>query len=125
MSRATTTRTRLDRAELLSSGVAAVVSGGLYLTLGEPYLARGVVGDSLGFAVLVAPLALRSRRARYEALVCLAGIGAVLVMRPTWPLTLPSAAWWAIFCVDLAFYLVVRRIALTPVGPPTGRSRPV
>ena len=81
----------------------------LYLGLGHPYLARGVVGDLLGFAVLGGVLAVRRRRVRHEALVCFAGIGAVWSIGLTWPLRLPSAFWWVTVVVGLGVYLTVRQ----------------
>jgi hypothetical protein len=105
---ATTRRWGLDRAELATSAVAVVVSTWAFLAYGAPYLARGVVGDSLGFTVLLVPLVLRGRRGRHEALVCLAGIGLVHLLGWRWPLALPSTVWWAVFAVDLGTYLAVR-----------------
>lgn len=106
--RFTTSALRLDGAEAWSTATATVVSTTLYLALGEPYLARGVVGDLAGLAVLAGVLASTRRRARHEALVCLALIGVVLVVRPDWPLHHGRAAWWAAVIVGLGGYLLVR-----------------
>lgn len=84
------------------------MSTALYVALGEPYLARGVVGDLAGFAALAGILASTRRRARHEALVCLGLIGAMLVVRPDWPLRQGRAAWWAAVTVGLGGYLIVR-----------------
>lgn len=105
----TTNRRSLDGAELATTGLAVVVSSALYLRQGEPYLARGVVGDLLGFGVLGAVLALRRHRVRHEALVCLAGIGAVLGLEPTWPVRLPPGFWWGTVAIGLTAYLAVRQ----------------
>lgn len=102
-----TTRWGLDAEELATTGAAAIVSAGLFVTYGGDYLARGVVGDLLGFAVLTAA-ALRGRRLRHEALVCLSGIGVVHVFAPRWPLSIGPAAWWTAFAVGLASYLIAR-----------------
>jgi len=99
----------LSRAELATSAVAVVASVGAYLTQGSPYLARGVVGDLLGFAVLAMVGRRAGRRLRHEAFVCLAGIGLVLIAGPGWPLAIPDAVWWIAFVVGLAGFLAVRR----------------
>jgi hypothetical protein len=99
--------------EWVTTAGAATLSTGLYLVYGAPYLARGVVGDSLGFAVLAVPLVARRRRLRHEALVCLAGIGVVSAAGADWPLRLPSAFWWSLVAVELAAYLALRRAALS------------
>ena len=49
---ATTRRFALAPGEWGTTAVAALASTGAYLGAGGPYLARGVVGDLLGFAVL-------------------------------------------------------------------------
>jgi hypothetical protein len=105
----TTRRRSLDGAELATTGLAVVVSSALYLRQREPYLARGVVGDLLGFTILGAVLAVRRRRLRHEALVCLAGIGGVLSLDPTWPLRPASGFWWGTVAIGLTAYLVVRQ----------------
>lgn len=108
----TSTRRGLDVTEWVTTGVAVVVSTTLYLRYRHPYLARGVVGDLLGFAVLGGILAVRRRRARHEALVCLAGIGAVSCLRPAWPLRFSSTLWWVVVAVGLAIYVSVRQRVL-------------
>ena len=104
-----TRRFALSSAEVGTTIAAAAVSSGAYLVGGFPYLARGVVGDLLGFAAL--GLVARGARARveHEAAVCLAGIGLVLLANPGWPLVLPELAWWGLFTVGLAAYVLVRR----------------
>jgi hypothetical protein len=104
----------LDQAELATTAVAVVASTGLYLAQGFPYLARGVVGDCVGFIVLAVPLLARGARCRHEALVCLAGIGLVHVLGWDWPLALPEATWWGVITVALGGYLALRRWALRP-----------
>lgn len=106
---ATTRRFALSTGEWVTTTIAAVVSTGAYLSAGYPYLARGVVGDLLGFAVLAGVgLAVRARL-KHEAAICLAAIGLVVVTSPQWPLTLPEPAWWALFFLGLAMYIAVRR----------------
>ena len=105
----TTRRFALSRAEYATTAVAAVASSTAYVTGGFPYLARGVVGDLSGFLVLgLAGLAARAR-VRHEAAVCLTLIGAVLLPDPQWPLQIAEPAWWALFSMGLAAYVVVRR----------------
>jgi uncharacterized membrane protein len=106
---ATTRRFALSPSEWVTTSVAAVVSTTAYLTAGYPYLARGVVGDLLGFALLAAAGIALCRRLKHEAAVCLALIGVVVLIWPRWPLALPEAAWWALFFVGLAGYLAVRK----------------
>ena len=104
-----TRRFALSKAEYATTAVAAVVSSAAYITGGFPYLARGVVGDLAGFLALgIAGVALRAR-VRHEAAVCLALIGAVLLIDPDWPLRFSEPAWWALFSMGLAAYVVVRR----------------
>lgn len=98
----------LDRAELVSTAVAVVVSTTLFLVVGEPYLARGVVGDLLGFVVLSVPLVAAGRRLRHEAMICLAGIGLVHATGADWPLRWDSATHWTAFTLGLAGYLALR-----------------
>jgi hypothetical protein len=105
----TTTRRAFDVAEWVTTGVAVVISTTLYLRNGHPYLARGVVGDLLGFALLAGVLAVRRRRARHEALVCLMGIGVVWSVRPAWPLSFSSNFWWGAVVLGLAIYLGIRQ----------------
>jgi len=108
-SRLTTRRFALSRAEGVTTAVAAVVSTGAYLTSGFPYLARGVVGDLLGFAVLTVVGAVRRERLLHESALCLLLIGLVLAAGPRWPLALPEPVWWALFLVALTAYVAVRR----------------
>lgn len=104
----------LSRAELATTAVAAVVSTALYLAPVDGYLARGVVGDLGGFGVLAAVTA-TGRRARHEALVCLAGIGVLLALSPSWPLQVRDAVWWGAFAAGLGVYLTLR-LRVAPVG---------
>lgn len=103
----------LDRRELASTAVATAASASLYARQGSPYLARGVVGDLLGFVTLAVPLAVR-RRFRHEGLVCLGAIAVVLARRPRWPLERSSGFWWASFAAGLAGYLGLRGARLRP-----------
>lgn len=105
----TTRSFALLRAELLTTSVAVVTSTAAYLTGGHPYLARGVVGDLAGFVLLGAGGLAVKARLRHEALVCLALIGVVVLIRPRWPLQLSEGVWWAVFVVGLGAYLAVRR----------------
>lgn len=105
----TSIRRALDPAEWATTALATVVSTLLYLRHGHPYLARGVVGDLVGFAVLSGILAVRRRRARHEATVCLAAIGAVWCLHPDWPLRLHSTFWWAAVALGFGAYLTVRQ----------------
>lgn len=112
----TTTRLGLDRAELATTVAAVAVSSGLFVAFGHPYLARGVVGDLLGFAALAAVVVARRRRLRHEALVCLAGIALVAAVRPQWPLRLSGEFWWSAVAVGLAAYVAARQRRLR-AGP--------
>ena len=105
----TTRRFGLSAGEWATTAVAAVVSTGGYLSGGSSYLARGVVADLLGFALLAGAGLAVHRRVRHEALICLVLIGAVLLLDPQWPLALPETAWWAMFFVGLTAYVSVRR----------------
>ncbi len=49
------------------------------------------------------------RGVRHEAATCLALIGVVLLLDPHWPLWIAEPAWWALFSIGLAAYVVVRR----------------
>lgn len=109
----TTRSSALSRLELLTTAVAVVVSVTGYLVLGFPYLARGVVGDLVGLALLGAVVLLRRARLRHEALLCLALIGVVLLLDPQWPLAVREAVWWAAVAVALAGYLALRRTRAT------------
>ncbi len=102
----------LQRDEVASTAAAVVISSACYLLLGDDYLARGVVGDSLGFAVLGAALLFRGRRLRHEALWCLAGIGVVHAIGVDWPLRLSPGLWWAVVAADLLAYLALRWLLL-------------
>lgn len=104
----TTADPRLTRSELVTTAVAVAVSTALYLRYGHPYLARGVLGDLLGLAVLAGALIYRRRRLRHEALICLVGIGVLLAAQPEWPLRYPSAVWWIVVGVALIGYLLAR-----------------
>ncbi len=116
----TTARAGLDTAELLTTAAAAAMSTALYLRFDGPYLARGVVGDVVGFTALAVPLVVARRRARHEALVCLAGIAVVHLTSADWPLALPSAVWWAVVTVTLGGYLAARRRLLAAAAPAGG-----
>ncbi|CAN5129591.1 hypothetical protein BH20ACT5_BH20ACT5_04320 [soil metagenome] len=104
----TTLDPRLSRGELGTTAAATAVSVALYVRYGHPYLARGVIGDLLGFAVLGTVLVLHRQRLRHEALICLAGIGVLLLASPDWPLRYPSATWWAVVGLGLGGYLTAR-----------------
>lgn len=108
--RATTRRTGLSPAEGATTAVAVVVSSAAYLAQGQPYLARGVVGDLVGFVLLGGVAATTGRRGRHEALVCLLCIGGVLLVDPAWPVRQPEPVWWAAVAGGLGAYLVVRRL---------------
>lgn len=99
----------LSGPEYATTAVAAVVSSSAYLAGGFPYLARGVVGDLSGFALLGIVGVAAGARVRHEAAACLVLIGAVLLLDPHWPLQIPEPAWWALFSTGLAAYVVVRR----------------
>ncbi len=106
---ATTFRSSLDRAEVATTAAAIVASTGLYVRHGHNYLARGVVGDLVGLAVLAVPLVLVRRRGRHEAMTCLAAIGLVHLADPDWPLERSDSFWWGAISVGLAAYLLLRR----------------
>jgi hypothetical protein len=106
---ATTRRFALSRTEYVTTSVAATVSSVAYVTGGFPYLARGVVGDLTGFLVLATAGMAAGARVRHEAATCLALIGVVLLLDPHWPLEIVEPAWWALFSIGLAAYVVVRR----------------
>jgi hypothetical protein len=105
----TTTRWGLDRAELITTGLAVAISSGLFIAWGHPYLARGVVGDLIGLGLLSLVVLRGGRRLRHEALLCLACIGAVLAVDPRWPLRVSSIVWWSAVTVGVAAYLALRR----------------
>jgi hypothetical protein len=110
-SRWTTTEFALSPAEWASSGVAAAVSGRAYLRHGHRYLAPGVVGDLAGFAALSWVLRRHRARARHEAAVCLACIGAVVAARQQRLVRLPEPLLWAAFAAGLAAYVAQRQRA--------------
>ena len=106
---ATTRRFALSAGEWATTAIAAIVSTGAYLSAGHPYLARGVVGDLLGFGVLAGVgLAVRAR-VKHEAAIRLGLIGVVVLASPQWPLALPEPAWWSLFFIGLAIYITIRR----------------
>ena len=104
-----TRRFALSRGEAATTALAGVVSITAYAVGGYPYLARGVVGDLLGFLVLAAAGTLLRARIKHEALLCLALIGVVLAADPAWPLGLTEPVWWTLFFVGLSAYIAVRR----------------
>lgn len=93
---------------MVTSAIAVVVSSTAYFLGQHAYLARGVVGDLVGLGVLSAVAAVTGRRLKHEAILCLALIGAVLLLEPDWPLRSPDALWWSIFVVALGGYVVLR-----------------
>ena len=111
-----TAHPRLDRSEQVTTGVAVVTSTALYLRYGQPYLARGVVGDLLVLGLLAVPLVRTRTRARHEAAWCLAGIGVVQLVRPRWPLGFSEPVWWAAIGAGLAGYVLVRSRSLAARG---------
>lgn len=120
----TSTSPRLDGPEMASTAAAAAVSASLYARKGHAYLAPGVLGDLLGFALLAGPLAVRRRRLRHEAATCLAAIGIVLAARPRWPPRRSSLFWWTSFTAGFAGYLCLRGSRLAPQAePPVCRQR--
>lgn len=109
-SRQLTTRSfALGRTEAVTTVIAAVVSTSAYLRYGHPYLARGVLGDLLGFLVLAVVALAAGRRPRHEAVLCLLLIGAVVLVHPTWPLRVSDAVWWLLFFSGLVPYVGLRR----------------
>ncbi len=107
--RSSTRMFALSPAEWATTGMAAAVSSAAYVWAGHPYLARGVIGDLLGFFVLGLTASVVRRRLRHEALICLTFIGLVLLIDPQWPLRLAEPVWWALFAGGLVAYLAVRR----------------
>ena len=99
----------LGRPEAVTTVIAGVVSTSAYLRFGHPYLARGVLGDLLGFLVLAAAALAAGRRLRHEAALCLLLIGAVVLVHPSWPLRVSDAAWWLLFLGALVSYVGLRR----------------
>lgn len=108
MSRATTGRHALGRAEVVTSVVALAASTGAYLAGGNDYLARAALGDVLGLATLAVVVIAFRRRLRHEALWCLGWIAAVHLWRPDWPLDVGGGWWWAAVIVAVAAYVGVR-----------------
>ncbi len=102
-----TARRGLDRSEWVTTGAAFVISSACYLRWRHPYLARGVVGDLVGLALL-SLVAWTRRRLRHEALVCLASIAVVHVIDPDWPLAISDLFWWLAVVLAVAGYLAVR-----------------
>lgn len=107
--RLTTRNFGLGRAESVTTVIAGVMSTSAYLKFGHPYLARGVVGDLLGFLVLAVVALAAGRRLRHEAALCLLLIGAVVLVHPTWPLRVSDAVWWLLFVSGLVPYVGLRR----------------
>ena len=102
-----TARRGLDRSEWVTTVAAFVISTACYLRWRHPYLARGVVGDLVGLALL-SGVAWTGRRLRHEALVCLGSIAVVHVVDPEWPLAVADIVWWLAVVVAVAGYLAVR-----------------
>lgn len=107
--RLTTRRFALSTPEYVTTAVAAAISTAAYLSYGHPYLARGVVGDLAGFALLAAVGAALGARVRHEAAVCLAGIAVLVLAAPKWPLAVRDTLWWLLFAAGLSAYLLLRR----------------
>ena len=105
----TTRRFALSPAEWGTTAVAAVLSSTAYVVAGFPYLARGVVGDLAALLLLGVVASVVGARVQHEALVCLVGIGVVLLVAPDWPLQLAEPAWWLLFSIGLTAYVVLRR----------------
>ncbi|GAC1579581.1 MAG: hypothetical protein NVS3B18_13270 [Candidatus Dormibacteria bacterium] len=109
-SRQFTTRSfALGRFEAVSTVIAGVVSTSAYLRYGHPYLARGVIGDLLGFLLLTVVALATERRLRHEAALCLLLIAAVVLVHPNWPLPISDPVWWLLFFSGLFIYVGVRR----------------
>ncbi len=109
----TTTEPLVDGREVATTIAVTACSTVVYLREGHPYLARGW-SELLGFAALSTVLLSQRKRARHEALVCLAGIAAVCVVAPTWPLAESPRFWWSAMAAGLASYLALRRQVLAP-----------
>lgn len=105
----TTRRFALSRAEWATTAAAAVISSTAYVVGGFPYLARGVVGDLAALLLLGVVASIIGARVQHEALVCLLGIGVVLLVEPEWPLQLAEPAWWLLFSIGLSAYVLLRR----------------
>jgi len=106
---ATTRRFALSPLEWVTTVLAGTISGAAYLVVGYPYLARGVVADLFGFAILATVAAVAGARLKHEAATCLALIGLVVLLGPEWPLAVPEVVWWVLFFTGLTGYLAVRR----------------
>ncbi len=91
----------------MTTVAAFVISSACYVRWGHPYLARGVVGDLVGLALLSA-VAWTRRRLRHEALACLLLIAVVVAIDPEWPLAIADTAWWLAVVLAVAGYLAVR-----------------
>lgn len=104
-----TRRFALGRLEAATTTIAGVVSTSAYLRYGHPYLARRVVADLVGFLVLTLLALATGRRLRHEAALCVVLIGAVVLVRPTWPLRVNDPAWWLLFFGGLLSYVGLRR----------------
>lgn len=105
----TTRSFALGRPESVTTGIAGVVSTSAYVRYGHPDLARGVVGDHLGFLLLAVVALAAGRRLRHKAALCLLLIGAVVLVQPTWPLRIGDVVWWLLFFGALVSYVGVRR----------------
>ena len=106
----TTRRFALDTAEWVTSVAAACVSASAYVRHGRAYLAPGVAGDLVGFAVLSQVLRSREARLRHEAVVCLACIAVVTAAAHRSDLRrIPEPLLWGAFAAGLAAYLRARR----------------
>lgn len=103
---------------MATTAVAVVASSTGYVTGGFAYLARGVLGDLVGFAVLAGLLLATGRRLRHEALLCLLLIGAVLLVAPDWPLRLAEGWWWLMWSAGLTAYLMLRQPRLNNPAQP-------
>ena len=91
----------------MTTVAAFAISSALYARWRHPYLARGVVGDLVGLALL-SLVATRRVRLRHEALACLGSIAVVLMVDPDWPLSIPDVAWWLAVVAAVAGYLAIR-----------------
>jgi hypothetical protein len=106
----TTRRSALGTSELLTSVAAAYVSTSAYRGRGPAYLAPGVAGDLVGFAVLSWVLRTRDARLRHEAALCLACIGALTAATGrTGVPHVPEPVLWGVFAAGLSAYLRARR----------------
>jgi hypothetical protein len=108
-SAALTRQFALHPAEWATSAVATVVSTRAYLRHGQAYLAPGVAGDLVGFAVLSAVAAHRGARVRHEALLCLGCIGAVVAGTSHRRFDVDEPVLWAAFALGLAGYVRLRQ----------------